>query len=215
MPYDERRLSYRDARVAGEYDRRRFASALGRRKHAHDAARVARALRGLPPGARVLDVPAGTGRLAGALAAAGWRPLGADLSVEMLRAGEPWTSGAARLAADVERLPLRDGAVAAVVCLRFFFHVDRPAARERILRELARVARDVVVIEERGRGTAKHAGRRLRGRLGLGRPARPAPGLDDLRGELERAGLTLERALPVSRLFSDKLLLVARPRGPA
>ncbi len=93
-----------------------------------------RALR-LPGSARVADLACGTGDLCRELARAGYRPIGFDFSLGMLehaRADAPF------VAADVLRLPLRDGSVDGATCgfaLRNV--VDLPA----FLREAARVVR--------------------------------------------------------------------------
>lgn len=209
MPYQTRKHSYRDERVAGEYDARRFDGSLGRRKHRRDCALVLGLLEGLPPGSFVLDLPCGTGRLLSALARAGYRPLGGDYAAEMMVAGAA-RARAECIQADAERLPLRDRSIDAAVCFRFLFHVDQPAARRRILSELARVCRGPMILQERDRASLKSRLRALRERLGLRRAGRPLPGRAELLRELEEAGLELVRIAPVSRLFSDKLLIVAR-----
>jgi demethylmenaquinone methyltransferase/2-methoxy-6-polyprenyl-1,4-benzoquinol methylase len=75
--------------------------------------REAVAALGLPHGARVGDLAAGTGDLCVDLARAGHRPLSFDLSLGMLRADR---SGAPRVQADVLRLPVRPGGLDGVTC---------------------------------------------------------------------------------------------------
>jgi demethylmenaquinone methyltransferase / 2-methoxy-6-polyprenyl-1,4-benzoquinol methylase len=89
----------------------------------------------LPAGSTVLDLAAGTGDLCIDLAAAGLRPLSADLSFGMLVADR---SGAPRIQADILNLPVPDGSVDGVTCgfaLRNL--VDLPA----FFGELGRVVR--------------------------------------------------------------------------
>jgi demethylmenaquinone methyltransferase / 2-methoxy-6-polyprenyl-1,4-benzoquinol methylase len=89
----------------------------------------------LPAGSTILDLASGTGDLCVDLAAAGFRPLSADLSFGMLAADR---SGAPRMQADILRLPIPDHAVDGVTCgfaLRNL--VDLPA----FFGELARVVR--------------------------------------------------------------------------
>jgi demethylmenaquinone methyltransferase/2-methoxy-6-polyprenyl-1,4-benzoquinol methylase len=96
--------------------------------------RTVRAL-GLPAGSTVLDLACGTGDLCRELAAAGHRPIGADLSFGMLAAAR---TAAPLFQADALRLPVPDAAVDGVTCgfaLRNF--VDLPA----FLAEVARVVR--------------------------------------------------------------------------
>jgi SAM-dependent methyltransferase len=82
-----------------------------------------------------LEIGCGTGVHAASLRALGWTPLGVDVSAGMLRHAR------GRLAcarADAERLPMRDGAVDAVVAV--MVHTDMPGYPA-VLREVARVLR--------------------------------------------------------------------------
>ena len=100
---------------------------------------LARALIGAAPfpvpGARVLDLGAGTG-VAGraALAAGADRVVAADLAVAMLRRARP----AHPVAADAAALPFRDQAFDLVVAAFCLNHLPRPGAA---LREVRRVSR--------------------------------------------------------------------------
>ncbi|WP_248896287.1 class I SAM-dependent methyltransferase [Haloplanus halobius] len=114
------------------------------------------------PVTRVLDLAGGTGRGARAVtesaAAAGLGSVDAvvvDASRAMLRRAA--ARGVASVQGDAGRLPLRDGAVDAVVLLDAFHHLPDPEAA---LEETARVLRPggVLVIREFDPGT-------LRGRL--------------------------------------------------
>ena len=90
---------------------------------------------GLAGDALVLDLAAGTGDLCRDLQAAGYRPVGVDLSFGMLAAAR---TDAPLVHADALRLPAPDGSVDGATCgfaLRNF--VDLPA----FLAELARVVR--------------------------------------------------------------------------
>ena len=113
-----------DPRVAGEYERRRFSSSLQRRKQRHDETLVLALLErsGVGPGARILDLPCGTGRMAPALVGLGARVVGADLSLEMMRAGRVAgrTGDQARwVRASAFRLPFADRVFDAALSLRF------------------------------------------------------------------------------------------------
>src|SRR4051794_10621900 len=68
---------------------------------------------GLSPHDIVLDIACGTGDLCRDLAAAGYRPLGADLSAGMLSNAR---TDAPLVQADALRLPLPDGSVDGVTC---------------------------------------------------------------------------------------------------
>lgn len=207
----EKREAWRDERVAAEYEARRFATPLQRLKHRRDASLVLGLLGGVPGVRRVLDLPCGTGRLLPELATGGYRAVGADVALEMMRAGRRLRSGSPLVQADAACLPFADDAFDAVVSMRFLFHLA-PDDRRRCLVEMRRVARGGLVVGEvRYRWTAKHLGRWLRSRVGLARRYRPSQGRVELARELAAAGLELVHVRPVSRLFSDKAFFLARP----
>ena len=207
-----KRDAWRDERVAAQYEPRRFAARFARLKHRRDVALVLALLREVPGVEQVLDLPCGTGRILPALARAGYRAVGADVALEMMRAGAKLRETAAPLVqADALALPFPSASFDAVVSLRFLFHLDEDE-RRRCLAEMGRVAGGGVVIGEvRYRATFKHLGRWLRSRVGLARRYRPSAGSGAIARELAAAGLELVRLRPVSRLFSDKAFFLARP----
>lgn len=216
--WQTRRQDWTREESARAYDERRFASSSGRRKHANDIACLRDALSQFLPRERegelptVLDLPCGTGRLHTDLAAAGYRILGIDLSAEMLRVAGTSTDTSALLLSEAEHLPLIDDSADAVLSLRFLFHIRDASTRRRILSEMGRVARHIVIGQVRDPRTVKHRLRRLRRALRLPIVLRE-PTLDraSLEEELSAAGLELLALRPISRLFSDKSLFVARP----
>jgi len=86
-----------------------------------------------PRGASVLDVATGTGLVARALAARGYRVTGIDASEPMLRSGEV---AGPRVVALAESLPFGDAGFAALTFTYLLRYVDDPAAT---MKELARV----------------------------------------------------------------------------
>jgi SAM-dependent methyltransferase len=92
-------------------------------------------------GSRVLDLGCGTGELARALAAAGLRVTGCDISPQMLLRAARDRDGCAgwvRLEPDWRRLPFASAAFDVVVAASVLEYVAEPAA---VLRECARVLR--------------------------------------------------------------------------
>ena len=96
-----------------------------------------RAVRALDagPGATVVDLACGTGDLCRDLTSAGYRPVGVDLSLGMLRHAR---TDAPLVEADALRLPVADGSVDAAVS---GFALRNFVALEPVLDELARVVR--------------------------------------------------------------------------
>jgi SAM-dependent methyltransferase len=91
----------------------------------------------LAPGARILDVGAGTGMLARPFAAAGYDVVGVEPLAE-LRAVLAGELGPARaLEGTAEAIPLADGSVAAAVCGDAFHWFDGDAAAAELHRVLA------------------------------------------------------------------------------
>jgi ubiquinone/menaquinone biosynthesis C-methylase UbiE len=205
MAWAQKRHRWRDREVAQTYERRRFHGLLGRVKTAHDARCVCSLLRRAGSVRSVLDLPVGTGRLRQALQGAGYGTVGADLSREMLLAG---SCTAELLQAEGEHLPFRDDAFDAVICVRLLFHVDALEPRLLLLREMARVARRGVVGHVRLAATFKHRTRRIRGYSDL----LHAFESEELRQELDAAGMELRAIRPASWMFSDKAFFLATPR---
>lgn len=127
------------------------------------AAANARMREGLVPFARdvvaragdglVVDVGCGTGRDVEWFARQGARVLGVDRSVGMLREARRHTR-VALVAGDVLRLPLSDGAAAAIWCVATLIHLPREAFGDAV-RELRRVLRrdgTLVIGVQRGEG---------------------------------------------------------------
>src|SRR6185312_13569836 len=102
------------------------------------------------PHGTALDLPAGTGKLAGILSARGTRVVASDISSSMLKLAEAEYSRAGcrdasfqvEDATDLTRF--RDGSFDVVVCLRLMHRVP-PALRKLMLDEFARVASWAIV----------------------------------------------------------------------
>ena len=127
---------------------------------------------GLGRGARVLDCPAGAGRLADLLAARGLSVVAADQSVAMLghAAGALSGAGLPRLlaAADALALPFRDGGFDLVLCHRLIHHLGTEPERRALLRSLAAATRRWVILSWFDAATLQHLRRAIR------RPFRPS-----------------------------------------
>jgi len=136
-----KRAFYREERIAAAYDKQRFGGAAG----AYVNLRELRVVGSLLPSwmETVADVGAGTGRLLPLLRGRASRVAGLDASWAMLeqaahRCAPQGDSGAGLVQADAFALPLKDGGLDGVACLRLLFHFDDPAPA---LRELRRVVR--------------------------------------------------------------------------
>jgi ubiquinone/menaquinone biosynthesis C-methylase UbiE len=204
---------YESTVAAETYDGRRFGSISGR----YNNWRLHRLLRSivkrLPRGARVLDVPCGTGRIDDGLLAAQLRVVAADISRAMLAVAQrkvcPTPAWLGFLRADAGHLPFRDGSVDAIVCIRFVHLFDQPTRRF-LLEEMARVTNDRVVLEYRNVEGRRRAATRAIRRWLTGRRQPVKHSMAEVTAELKAAGLELERIYFVSQLFSGSALIVAR-----
>ncbi|HEV8073882.1 MAG TPA: class I SAM-dependent methyltransferase [Opitutaceae bacterium] len=103
----------------------------------------------LPKATVVLDVPAGTGRFLPILFQHGLRVHAFDISPDMvaeLHRRHPEAAGFDVRVADAERLPLPDGAVAAVLCWRFFHLLPLPVL-QRVLNEFRRLCHGPIIVQ--------------------------------------------------------------------
>mgnify|MGYP000650020195 CR=1 FL=1 len=200
---------------AERYERRRYGGFWRRLNLRLTLRALRRALADVPAGALVLDAPCGTGFLAAFLRSWGFRVVGADISEAMLAVAGRRGSALGLVRADLETPPLRPGSVDAVVSSRFLMHLP-PAARPRILRTLAELARGPIVATVCHPWTLKTVGRAVRRLLG-GQPKRsPRLTYRALAAEVREAGLVLERVIPVAPLLSEVWVIVLRtPPGGA
>jgi ubiquinone/menaquinone biosynthesis C-methylase UbiE len=140
----EAKRHYQREEIASTYDAVRFRGLRGALVDWLERRLMMHTLAGLQKGARVLDLPTGTGRMARRLADAGYRVTGADISSPMLREAHR-LAATPLLRADAESLPLLNKSIDAVVCFRLMSHLP-PEVRATVLREMARVARARVVV---------------------------------------------------------------------
>ena len=157
-----------------------------------------------------LDIPCGTGRLRPTLERCEARYVGADRSSEMLRA-HAHRRGV--LIADAAALPFPDATFDAVVCVRLLHHLEHPGQRARLVAELARVARDLLVVSFWDRASWQ-AWRR---RVGWRRSSHPDRRMAISRGELAEllasAGADVLAFRHSFRFVSPQAFVVARKRS--
>jgi len=111
-----------------------------------------RFLDGVAPGERILDLPFGIGRFAELYHRKEAQVVGIDISPDMLAeaAADPAVEALqpTLITADAEQIPLADGSVDYVVCMRFINWLP-PETRENVLREFHRVARNGLIVQVR------------------------------------------------------------------
>ncbi len=120
------------------------------RSHRAECRLVERALRGVPRGETIVDVPCGAGRMTVLLAALGFRPAAADVSPAMVELAR-LRFGRDGIVVPVEQRDLEatgwpDQAFDNVFSFRFFRHLPTDAQRRRVAAELCRVAARRVIV---------------------------------------------------------------------
>lgn len=131
--------------IAARYDQDRKTEPLWELEQAFAAALIAQ----LPPGAVVMDIPAGTGRFVGLLLARGVTVQALDISADMLAELRRQYPNEARLqvaVGDAERLEAADSSIDCIISWRFF-HLLPLATIDRVLAEFRRVCRGRIVIQ--------------------------------------------------------------------
>jgi ubiquinone/menaquinone biosynthesis C-methylase UbiE len=125
---------------------------------------VERFLRALAPGSSVVDVPVGTGRFLEFYKTFGLKPTGLDISLDMMDSAK---AKAAALAldvafrkADIRHIDAPDGSFDTALCVRFVNWVDFKDF-EAVMAELARVARDTIIVSVRVWPTPGTFGKKL------------------------------------------------------
>jgi len=216
--YAYKKRFYRDAAVAADYDRHRFDRPERQRRNRRKWAAIVAALETAGDVRSILDVPCGTGRFTGALVDRGSAVVACDISLEMMHAAaakmSPRPGFLGHVQADAERLPLRTGSIDCVLSIRFMFHVD-PATRVRILREMRRVSRRWLVVDYRHRYSYRWVKWRVARTLGLTRRPLERVTTAQLHQEFGAAGLAVRRIFPVTRVFSDKWIVLGEPQATA
>jgi ubiquinone/menaquinone biosynthesis C-methylase UbiE len=210
MSFDVR-THYQEPETARRYDAERFSSLSGRVFRLAERRALRRALALLPAGARVLDAPCGTGRLLPLFLDAGLRPIGGDISGEMIAVARQRTSGArppvrfSRM--DFTDLPLADGAVQATFSIRFLPHIPADE-RLRMLREFRRVSQRWVIISLSISTPWHRLRRRIKAWLGHPKPVRHPVTAGALREELRRVGLREVRRWWTFPILSEQVLVL-------
>jgi len=201
---------YQDDKVAQRYDAERFSSIAGRLFQNIEQTALKRALRSIPHGSSILDVPCGTGRVAAPVSAWGYGVSCADISLEMIQVARNRLdlNGSGRFArASAEALPFPDGSFDVVMSMRFLPHFSTAQRRE-IFPELARVSRRWVLFSNSYTDGWYCTRRRVKKWLRHQAPTRFPVSERELGEELEAAKLReIARFWPL-RYVSEEILVL-------
>jgi SAM-dependent methyltransferase len=191
----------------------KYAGALGgTATHRREMRCILSALCNVPRGAKVLDLPCGTGRLVPELTRRGFMMTAADVSEHMVSHARAFLEQQGihladdrLLVASVFETGLPDDAFDATVCNRLLHHFYEPATRRNALAELRRITRGPIVASfftiRSLDGVKFHARDRLRSRRATDRvPILPRV----LEADARAAGLRVERWLATRPMISKQ-----------
>ncbi len=205
---------YQNDRVAAEYDEVRFSSLAGRVFNRLERTAIRAAFAGLPRGARVADIPCGTGRLAEALLEAGYRVHGMDISPQMLEVAERRLRrfGAAFTTevADAKMLDRSHASYDGVLCARVLMHFQLDEQIE-FLRGAAQLTRGPVVFTHCFSSPYQRLRRSAKRVLGHQPPARFPVTRHQIDTLLRACGLRELRHHRLNSAVSEAIYVVALP----
>lgn len=206
---------YAHSEMARTYRQKHGWTTIRRMSNRRELRLVARALDRTGPHASILDCPCGAGRLLPVLVGRTTLVVSADASRAMIgeavaaTAGQAPPGASAHLLADAWTLPFATAAFDTVVCHRLIHHVGDAAHRQRLLRELRRVARRWVVLSFNDASTFKAHLQDLFGR----RRSRTLHTPEDLGREALAAGLEMTGpVLRVTSIFSTLAIATLKVR---
>lgn len=139
-------------RYKGETAKHYLQSRTPTRKWQHEQQVIERLVKGLPRGSSILDVPLGTGRFLQYYAKHNHTVYGLDISSDMLSQAREMQRAVNNvkglIQGDTESIPLRDGAVDYVICMRLLNFIPLPICND-IVSEFKRIARKGIIVEVR------------------------------------------------------------------
>ncbi len=199
-----------DQNIADRYDPERFHNSLwGRLYPILEERIVAKALRKYASGTRALDAACGTGRVTLLLKKLGFTVIGCDISASMMNVARRKVTANGHapsfVQTDARFLPYRDSLFDIVSCIGLVMHLDQ-IPRVKVLKELRRVSRGIVVVQFGCTTPFLHFIERISGRK-AGNVKHPID-QKQLEADIRESGLKEEERSWVQRPFSSSVVLV-------
>ena len=204
--------AYQNKRYASIYEKTRFEGIYGRTKNWNTKRVISKLVRLTGRKGFALDIPCGTGRLSHLIVKSGYQWIGADISLEMMMEsrkkmmngmeGSSWWN----IRLDAEMMPFKDDSLDCIFSIRFIYHIP-VEIRYRMLKEMRRVTKKWMIIDYNYPNKFKELGRRI-GSLFGERSIKKRITFPEISKELRENGLHIYKAIPVSRLFSDNIILL-------
>jgi len=204
--------AYQDRRYASIYDKRRYEGLYGRTKNWNTKRVISKLIRQTGRKGFALDIPCGTGRLSHLILKSGYHWIGADISLEMMMEsrkklmdgfeGYSWWN----IRLDAERMPFKDDSLDCIFSIRFIYHIPEEI-RYPMLQEMRRITKKWIIIDYNYPNKIKEGARKI-GSLFRKRSVKKRITFPEISRELKENGLQIYKVIPVSRLFSDNIILL-------
>jgi 2-polyprenyl-3-methyl-5-hydroxy-6-metoxy-1,4-benzoquinol methylase len=183
-------------RVKYTPDKARAYQVRAERKERSELRLVERAFQVIPRG-RVLDAPCGGGRVTLLLAKLGYEMTAGDLSDSMIEiTGEKIAEAGLKILVekqDVERLTYPDQHFDAIISFRLFHHFPDADIRQRVVRELCRVAREHVALSYFSPYSFTSMKRKMRAARGGRKSQKHSTPLSEVASYFDKCGFELVR----------------------
>jgi ubiquinone/menaquinone biosynthesis C-methylase UbiE len=204
---------YRSERGARAYSQKHHATWRRRLSNWREHQVVAQALFACGLGGDVLNIPCGTGRFGELLEERGFRVVGGDLSLPMLRtttSARPWPL----VAGSAFALPFKDQTFDGLFIMRLLHHVADLRERALLYREAARVSRRWVLLTYADYHTPKNLIREARAKWIKDRKPKITLTREQLQAEARPFGLQLQRVYFMAPLFTPLAIALFRTSTP-
>lgn len=200
----------------------RYATRHGNRRDRREQRCMDKALAGAAPGAKVLDLPCGAGRLTPMLVQLGFVVTGADCSPHMVAQAEGLWRAACRdrpellpkarfEVKDVMNTGYADRHFDVVICNRLFHHFTEGETRRAALAELRRICAGRIIVSFFSAFALDALRFQLRNLLRRRTPRDRIPiSLSELEADAQAAGLTVQRTLATRWGISPQWYAVLR-----
>jgi ubiquinone/menaquinone biosynthesis C-methylase UbiE len=214
--YKDVKMSYRSAGMAETYDRKRFLKSIKKQTLNRQ---FLTAIKGIMNGIKtrgyeinsLLDIPCGTGRIFSTLLAERVSFIGADISLEMMKYYTSMLKPGQTvplIQCDAERMPFKDNSFDVITCLRFLTMKVPGEVRASIFKEMNRVSRAWVIIECRHKSPVSTIGDWVFQKFFHHHPRFNYFSRDEIKKELNEAGIELIRIYKPFGFASNKWLLL-------
>jgi len=204
--------AYQNKAHAAIYEKRRYQGIYGRISNWNTKRGISKLVRFTGKKGYALDIPCGTGRLSNLILKSGYKWVGSDISFEMMMESRKRMKGFEdsfyNIRLDAEMMPFKNDSIDCLFSIRFIYHIPGEI-RYKMLKEMNRVTKKWLIIDYNypNRYNLKHWVRAA-GRLFGKRSTKKRIPLETISRELMENNFHIYKAIPVSRLFSENMLLL-------